>query len=113
MNIHSKRNTRKIRELNDSFRQTGIGGQILYTNGIKGFGPEFIRRCMQAISAFDDFNEDNDPHKEHDFGKCTVEGTDIFWKIDYYDTSMQYASPNPAVEAITCRVMTVMLVEEY
>ena len=43
--------------------------------------------ALRAV--YDEFTEDNDPYKEHEFGKCTVEGTDIFWKIDYYDTSMQ------------------------
>ena len=37
----------------------------------------------------------------------------LFWKIDYYDHSMQHGSPDPADPAVTERVMTIMLAAEY
>jgi len=113
MNIQSKPNTAKIRELNDQFRQTGIGGRILYTHGIQVLGEEFLKSCFQNISAFDEFNDHNDPYGEHDFGKIDVEGKGVYFKIDYYDQSMEFGSPDPSDISLTTRVMTVMLVEEY
>ena len=37
----------------------------------------------------------------------------IFFKIDYYDADLLNLSPDPANPALTCRVMTIMLAEEY
>jgi len=51
---------------------------------------------------------------EHDFGSFELEGVGhIFWKMDYYDPSLEYDSENPADLALTRRILTVMLVEEY
>ena len=68
---------------------------------------------MEAVRAFDDFSENNDPYGEHDFGNFTLDGADVFWKIDYYDNDLRDGSPNPAEPALTKRVLTVLLAEEY
>ena len=64
-----------------------------------GFGPDFCHA--------------NDPHEEHDFGSFEAEGHTIFFKIDYYDRDLAYHSPDASDPAVTERVMTVMLAEEY
>jgi len=113
MSVATKLKRASIRELNNRLRTKYEGGRILISCSIQSYGPDFVRRCLQAVSAFDGFTEDNDPHGEHDCAFLEVEGSRIMFKIDYYDTSLQYASPNPAVEAITCRIITIMLAEEY
>jgi hypothetical protein len=55
----------------------------------------------------------NDPHEEHDFGSFEAEGHTIFFKIDYFDRSLTYHSPDPTDPAVTVRVITVMLADEY
>lgn len=55
----------------------------------------------------------NDPHGERDFGALDLDGTRLFWKIECYDPSCGYGSDDPADDAKTTRVMTVMLAEEY
>jgi hypothetical protein len=81
--------------------------------GIAALGDEMMLRVDQAVRAFDAFSADNDPYGEHDFGTVQVEGHTVMFKIDYYDLDLQYASPDPADPNVTCRVMTLMLADEY
>ena len=62
-------NTEKIRKLNDSFRQSFIGGQVLLTQGIRALPEQDIVDIMIKVQRFNDFNRKNDPYQEHDFGK--------------------------------------------
>lgn len=108
--------TARIRALNDQFRrQPFIGyGKFFVTQGaMMDLRDSERMELIQRLTAFDDFTDANDPHDEHDFGALDVGGKHVFWKIDYYDRSMQAASPDPADPAVTCRVLTVMLASEY
>ncbi|MGZ5042816.1 MAG: DUF3768 domain-containing protein, partial [Usitatibacter sp.] len=51
--------------------------------------------------------------EEHDFGSFEAEGEKIFFKIDYFDRTLTHHSPDPADPAVTERVITIMLAEEY
>jgi hypothetical protein len=103
----------KIRLLNDSLRQTLSGGQAVMTPGIAALGQEAVQRLIQTVAIFDDFCHANDPHEEHDFGSFRFDETDVIFKIDYYDRSLSFHSPNPGDPAVTTRVITLMLAEEY
>ena len=107
-----------IAQQNDQFRQTWgadftIPGQILCTPGIteKGFGFEVA--VMKAVMQFDDFTKDNSPYGERDFGSLTIEDVRIFWKFDLYDADYQGGTPDATNPAVTRRVLTIMLPEEY
>ena len=63
--------------------------------------------------AFDDFNADNDPHREHDFGSFELEGEKLFWKIDYYEQKADFGSEDPTDPKKTLRVLIIMLAVEY
>ena len=76
---------KQIRELNDKFRKTFIGGQVLITNGIDSLEPTLKARVLQKVREFNDFDYKNDPYNEHDFGSLEVDNVQVFWKIDYYD----------------------------
>ena len=106
--------TGRIRELNDAFRITGQGrGSVLITEGVSALGPEAVSAIMTMVRAFNDFSEDNDPWVEHDFGSFDHGNDKIFWKLDPYDLDLTAHSPNPANPAVTHRVLTVMLAQEY
>jgi hypothetical protein len=83
------------------------------TPGVAALGSEAVRRLIKTISVFDDFCTANDPHGEHDFGSFDFDGSQIIFKIDYYDKNLQLHSPDAANTALTERVITIMLADEY
>lgn len=103
-----------IRALNDAFRkEPHRNGHLMITHGIQELGIHKTHEILKLVSKFDQFNEDNDPYHEHDFGSLDYEGAKIFWKIDYYALDRRHGSENPADPSVTARVMTIMLAEEY
>lgn len=102
-----------IATLNDNFRKTFTGGQVLLTAGIDSLPTDDVANIMLLVQNFTDFTPDNDPYGEHDFGSFMYNGNKIFWKIDYYDTNNEYLSENPADTSVTNRVLTIMLADEY
>jgi hypothetical protein len=109
----NKTRTKIIQKLNDEFRQTLEGGHIYLTDGVLTLGPAATDHVVEAVRQFTEFNSGNDPYPEHDFGSIWHAGERIFWKIDYYDRSLQLGSPDPADPLLTTRVLTIMLACEY
>jgi hypothetical protein len=103
----------QICTLNDELRCFRRGGRIMITRGIQALGTEETAAILVAVSAFGAFTADNDPYREHDFGNLTIDGVEIFFKIDYYDRNLEFGSPDPADPAVTTRVLTIMLASEY
>lgn len=103
----------RIRELNDAFRTSFAGGRVMITEGIRTLDALTFERIIEQVRTFDAFSEDNDPHGEHDFGSIKIAGERVFWKIDAYDRTLQYGSPDPSDPAVTTRVLTIMLASEY
>ena len=88
--------TEKIRLLNDAFRRTLVGGRVMMTAGVDALPVTTKGEILREVRTFDKFDEGNDPHHEHDFGKIEVAGNEIFWKIDYYDKTLDNGSEDPA-----------------
>ena len=105
--------TDQIRALNDELRQQLLGGVAVITPGVAALGQEAVERIVRTIAVYGDFCHANDPHEEHDFGAFEADGQKIFFKIDYYDKTLTYHSPDPSDPTVTERVITVMLAEEY
>jgi Protein of unknown function (DUF3768) len=103
----------RIRELNDVLRTTFTGGQVMLTSGVSSLPSKISTAVIESVKAFSTFTKDNDPNGEHDFGCITVDDEKFFWKIDYYDTSLEYGLPDPSDPAVTTRVLTIMLANEY
>jgi hypothetical protein len=105
--------TDRIRELNDALRQTFTGGKVMLTSGVAEL-PDCVKaEALRQVATFSEFSPDNDPHGEHDFGSFTLVGRKFFWKIDCYDREMIHGSEDPADQAKTTRVLTIMLANEY
>lgn len=104
----------RIRDLNDRFRRLRQGnGRVFVTAGVQARGPAFVAEAICAVRTFEKFTADNDPHGEHDFGVVAVREIRVFWKLDYYDPALSAGSEDPADETKTCRVLTIMLAQEY
>jgi hypothetical protein len=111
-------NTEKIRELNDAFRKGDRPelGRNMITSGIRELvaaWPLGAAGIYSIVQRFDRFTNANDPHNEHDFGSFEFAGEKCFWKIDYYDRTLEAGSEDPADPEQTTRVMTIMLASEY
>ncbi len=127
---NARERTARIARLNDLARRAmGVACTVVATVGFRSL-PDADQSCVrELIETFDAFTEDNDPHGERDFGciyqlgcgRWTTERSQlrederekVFWKLDYYDRDMQYASDDAANPAITRRVLTIMLSDEY
>jgi hypothetical protein len=105
--------TEAIRALNDKLRQDLTTGTALITAGVAALGAEAVARIVKTITVYDDFCHENDPYEEHDFGTFEIDGHKLFFKIDYYDKSRTYHSPDSSDPSLTERVITIMLAEEY
>jgi hypothetical protein len=105
----------KIRELNDAFRTTMDHrlGRVMMTAGVDALPSDVKAMVIRRVATFSDFNADNDPHGERDFGSFSLAGRKFFFKLDYYDLAMDFGSEDPADPAKTTRVLTIMLAEEY
>jgi hypothetical protein len=103
----------RIAELNDHLRRTFKGGRVLMTAAVAALDPADQAEVFERVRSFDEFDADNDPHEEHDFGVVTVDGEKYFFKIDYYDLSMDFGSEDPSDPAATTRVLTVGHMDDY
>lgn len=110
----------RIARQNDAFRSHtamaiayGIEGQIVHTASLSQYNEADLSTIAMLVHIYDDFNESNDPHGEHDFGSFTFKDTNFFWKIDYYDCNYEYGSPDPADPKVTRRVLTIMHADDY
>lgn len=104
--------TRKIRELNDRLRRTGIGGTVVLTRAVASLDEPDLKELLRLVREFDDFNRSNDPWGEHDFGEVVMNGIRFYWKLDSYDLSLEWASPDASDESVTRRVLTIMTGED-
>ncbi len=113
--------TRAIAAKNDAFRRNlffadqkaAPAGRMVLTEGIGNIDAAVMTQILKAVALQTTFESENDPYGEHDFGSVTIQDTKAFWKIDYYDEAFEDGSEDPLNDAITARVLTVMLAEEY
>ena len=98
----------KIAAINDEHRRSMEGCTV--TRGVAAMG-EDVNEIFVRVRDFSEYNEDNDPYGEHDFGSFTVSGVKIFWKIDYYDENLEkWCDP---LSPDCNRVLTIMRADEY
>ena len=126
----AREQTTRIARLNDLARRAmGVACTAVATVGFRSLPEADQSSVRELIETFDAFTEDNDPHGERDFG-CVYQLGDgcwtterprvsddererVFWKLDYYDRDLRFGSEDAANPAVTRRVLTIMLSDEY
>ena len=103
----------KIVALNDRARQRVDPCRLVITQGVLACDPITVAELLIAVEDFDAFTPNNDPYGEHDFGVIKLHGNTFFWKFDCYDVDLLMHSPDSSDPAVTTRVLTVMLADEY
>jgi hypothetical protein len=112
-----RRTPRDIAFDNDTFRATMIYSPRHKTvlsesvANLREHNPEKYQELLTSVREFSTFNEDNDPHEEHDFGSIVLGEITYFWKIDYFDSGFKFGL-NP-YEGKTALVLTIMEASEY
>ena len=98
----------KIANLNDAARRNMEGCVVS-----RGVAERYLQmnEIFLAVRDYTDFNEDNDPYGEHDFGSFELGSTKYFWKIDYYTEDLS-GGCDP-LDPECRRVLTILLAEEY
>jgi hypothetical protein len=103
----------RIAELNDQLRRTFTGGRVVMTAAVAALEPSVQADLFERVRSFADFNPDNNPHGERDFGVVTVGSERYFFKVDYYDLTMEAGSEDPADPAVTTRALTIGRMDDY
>lgn len=111
MTLRSK--SREVAALNDLARQTFMFCRVVFSQGLMSLEEHDLQEVVSLVRSFTDFNPDNDPYGEHDFGMVEYKGEKYFWKFDYYDRNTEFGSPDPSDTSQTTRVLTIFLSSEY
>jgi len=67
---------------------------------------------ITLIREFNEFNKDNDPYGEKDFGRVTLGDKQYFFKIDLYDSSWEWGWDSSS-NTEPCRLLNIMETCEY
>ena len=128
--VIAREQTARIARLNDLARKAmGVACTAVATVGFRSLPEADQLQVRELIEIYDAFDEDTDPHGERDFGTVYQLGDGswtterprlsddererVFWKFDYYDRDLQFGSEDAANPAVTRRVLTIMLADEY
>ena len=111
--IVARKKSDRIRLLNDNFRTTLVGGQVVMTQGVAELPLDLKARIILTVQSFAEFDAENDPHGEHDFGSFELAGETYSFKVDYYSPDLTSGSEDPADPEKTARVLTIMRADEY
>lgn len=112
----------RIAALNDQLRAnilqpTGLD-RVVMTAGIAGGIGDVTKwtgwrkraELIRAVRDFDTFDADS---PQRDFGRFEWQEAACYFKIDYYDPSLEWGSADPTDPAVTARVLTIMWAYEY
>lgn len=80
----------KIQALNDAFPRPFSGGRVMITSDVSTLGHEDQAVIFQLVLTYEDFDTDNDPSGEHNFGTLDFRGQRFLWKVDDYNQFLKF-----------------------
>ena len=123
MNSDDVQYIRKIADLNDQLRKDvftdnmlkkqNLKNKLVLTPGIAGLNLKDKEKVFASVKYYGNFTKDNNPWGEKDFGAFNFKKERYNWKIDYYDNTMSFHSPDKTDPDKTVRVLTIMKASEY
>lgn len=103
---------KRIGEINDIFRQTLMGGKIVFTPKVRALSPNTIRLLLGALRR----GNSKRIHKlyhEKNTGAVVVQKMKFVWNIDYCDRDDEsQKAEDPTDIRNTLRILTVMMESE-
>jgi len=113
MEVLSRDKVAEIRRLNDQFRTTFRGGQIVLTQSVADL-PDMVKAAaLCEVQKFSAFTEKNDPTNEHDFLAFELCNRCFIFSIVYFDLKLEHGSPDPADPNVTRRIGTLMMAHDW
>lgn len=110
---NSNEQTQRIAALNDQFRSTFRGGEVVNSKSLRTLSREQKFELYEKVMAYDDFTPESDPAGEHNIGTIEHYGELYLWAISYYDVDKKGDSRNPANEMVTNRVLVIVRADEW
>ena len=113
MDIETPTRLAAIRRLNMQFKSTFRGGEILLTSSVAAL-PDMVKAsALQKVAEFNAFNEENDPNGEADYGSFDHCNREFWFKIEYWDLTLEHPSPDPTDPAKTRRCMVIGMAQDW
>lgn len=100
---------KRIRKLNDNFRQKIPHGSLRIRGGAKQFSNDQLLSITKLIQSFEYFRPDSDASELHDNGVVEFEGIKIIWQIETNGKCFELAPQSVNDEAFHRTTLVIML----
>jgi hypothetical protein len=101
-----------VRQFNDQCRKTFSACTILVAPIVEGLPDDEKATLIEAVRTFEQFNDEDDPHHEHQFDRIELFGKSWCWLFLYYDDMLRLCSKCPPAAKKTDRILLIMDMEE-
>jgi Protein of unknown function (DUF3768) len=106
--------TEKLREQNDAFKKTFVGGVIKFDRELQHWERSELQQITRCIQRYNKWPTDNGYRSAHDFGHIRYRGSHLFWAIHYQDASdIGKPSIDPTDPTKTQRLLMVVHIDWY
>ena len=94
-------------------KKHNLRNKVVLTPGVDSLNLKDKEKVFASVKYYGNFTKDNNPWGEKDFGAFNFKKERYNWKIDYYDNTMSFHSPDKTDPDKTVRVLTIMKASEY